>query len=105
MHVRRFLLGFFMALGCGNGRTDPTDPPDATVSVPRDPVAVGCEQDPSCPSGATLTGRVYSPNGLDPVAGAFVYLAQGSVAPQTGLTCNVCAQSGARSCAMTQSTA
>ena len=52
---------------------------------------VTCPRSANCPAGATLTGRVLAPNGLDPIAGAVVYLSDGPVAPFAATpTCDLC---------------
>ena len=45
----------------------------------------------SCDNGATLSGKVFAPNGLDPVPGATVYIPADPVAPFAAtVTCDLC---------------
>jgi len=71
------------------GSVDPSDsdPDVRSVVLPH----TMCTPDPSCPAGATLTGRVFAPNGTDPISNAMVYIPSGDVAPfSTALTCDLC---------------
>ncbi len=50
-----------------------------------------CLQQVSCPGGGTttLSGKVYAPNGTDPIPGALVYIPNAAVAPFTpGVSCS-----------------
>ncbi|HJZ86032.1 MAG TPA: hypothetical protein VKN99_12725 [Polyangia bacterium] len=60
-----------------------------------------CQQIPSCPGGAVVTGKVYAPNGTDPIAGASVYIPTGTDEFPPGLSCDICSQGGFSSCAHT----
>ena len=52
-----------------------------------------CLQQVSCPAGGTtsVSGKVFAPNGVDPLLGALVYVPNGMVKPFTpGVTCDKC---------------
>lgn len=77
------------------GRVDrPADVPAFDVGpledAPASPPST-CPRSAACPAGATLAGRVTAPNGLDPIAGAVVYLSDDPVAPFAATpTCDLC---------------
>jgi hypothetical protein len=59
---------------------------------------VSCPQNNSCPGGATVTGKVYAPNGTDPIAGASVYVPTGNNEFPPGVSCDVCSTGSFQSC-------
>jgi hypothetical protein len=76
---------------CGGGGT-----PSVCGSSNRPDAGVACTglclQQTSCPTGTThVTGKVYAPNGADPIYGALVYVPNGPVQPFTaGVSCLTC---------------
>src|SRR5215468_7614584 len=59
---------------------------------------VSCPQNNSCPGGATVTGKVYAPNGTDPIAGASIYVPTGNNEFPPGVSCDVCSTGSFQSC-------
>jgi hypothetical protein len=107
-----FVLGLFVAVGCGssdesvfpggdgtssgnNGSSGSSDGfgPPATSGGPTKPCSgLECKQ-VACTGGATtsLSGKVYDPSGTVPLYNAIVYVPNAELAPFTeGITCDKC---------------
>src|SRR5262249_35425649 len=84
-----FLLAATSLAGCSTAikSPNPQDPTnDGAVALSR------CNQTSQCPMGAVLSGRVFAPNGVDPIAGATVYVPTSSAGFQPGASCDLCLQ-------------
>ena len=58
---------------------------------------MSCPQTAACPAGGVVDGRVFAPNGVDPIAGASIYVPTNTEEFPPGVSCDVCNQ-GFASC-------
>ena len=60
-----------------------------------------CTQTPSCAGGGVVSGKVYAPNGMDPISGASIYVPTGNDEFPPGVSCDVCSTGSFQSCTQT----